>query len=141
MSQDIFLKLNGIDGESQDAVHASEIDITSWTWEVTQDSTMRSGSGGGAGKSTVADITLTHNMDRSSPNLAKYCFTGKHISEAISHHAEGGWNSLQFCSNHNVRRYHQPLRPDCFRPPLSRELSFIVRADEIRIYAAKRARR
>jgi len=83
MSQDIFLKLNGIDGESQDAVHTGEIDITSWAWEITQDSTMRSGSGGGAGKSTVADITLTHNMDRSSPNLAKYCFTGKHISEAI----------------------------------------------------------
>jgi type VI secretion system secreted protein Hcp len=77
MSQDIFLKLNGIDGESQDAVHTGEIDITSWAWEITQDSTMRSGSGGGAGKSTVSDITLTHNMDRSSPNLAKYCFTGK----------------------------------------------------------------
>ena len=83
MAQDIFLKLNGIDGESQDATHLNEIDIATWTWQISQDSAMMSGSGGGAGRSTVADISLTHKMDRSSPNLAKYCFTGKHIPEAI----------------------------------------------------------
>jgi type VI secretion system secreted protein Hcp len=83
MVQDIFLKLNGIDGESQDALHLNEIDITSWTWQISQNSTMMSGSGGGAGKATVADITLTHNTDRSSPNLARYCFTGKHITQAV----------------------------------------------------------
>jgi type VI secretion system secreted protein Hcp len=81
MAQDIFLKLDGIDGESQDAAHLSEIDISSWAWQISQDSTMMAGSGGGAGKATVSDITLTHNTDRSSPNLAKFCFTGKHIAQ------------------------------------------------------------
>lgn len=96
MAQDIFLKLNGIDGESQDAVHLNEIDITSWTWEISQNSTMMSGSGGGAGKSTVADISLLHDMDRSSPNLAKHCFTGKHISEAVLTMRKAGGTPFEY---------------------------------------------
>jgi type VI secretion system secreted protein Hcp len=96
MTQDIFLKLNGIDGESQDAMHLNEIDISSWTWQITQNSAMLSGSGGGAGKSTVADISLTHEMDRSSPNLAQYCFTGKHITEAILTMRKAGGTPFEF---------------------------------------------
>lgn len=96
MAQDIFLKLNGIDGESQDAMHLNEIDITTWTWQISQDSAMLSGSGGGAGKSTVGDLTLTHNLDRSSPNLAKYCFTGKHIDQAILTMRKAGGTPFEY---------------------------------------------
>ena len=81
MQNDIFLKINGIDGESQDAEHANEIDVFSWTWDVKQNSSMMSGSGGGAGKATVSDLSFTHQYDKASPNLAKYCFTGKHIDQ------------------------------------------------------------
>lgn len=81
MTQDIFLKINGIDGESQDAAHLSEIDVIGWRWKVSQQSSMISGSGGGAGKATVSDLEFTHELDRASPNLAKYCFTGKHIDQ------------------------------------------------------------
>nr|WP_063801128.1 type VI secretion system tube protein Hcp [Burkholderia ubonensis] len=45
-----FLKLTGIDGESQDALHPNEIDVLTWDWSVSQQSTMHSGAGGGAGK-------------------------------------------------------------------------------------------
>jgi len=81
MAQDIFLKINGIDGESQDASHLNEIDVIGWHWKVSQQSAMMSGSGGGAGKATVSDLAFTHQLDRASPNLAKYCFTGKHIDQ------------------------------------------------------------
>ncbi|WOD18720.1 Hcp family type VI secretion system effector [Paraburkholderia kirstenboschensis] len=80
MAQDIFIKINGIDGESQDASHLNEIDVIGWRWKVSQQSTMLSGSGGGAGKATVSDLEFTHQLDRASPNLAKY-FTGKHIDQ------------------------------------------------------------
>ncbi len=50
MAQDIFIKINGIVGESQDAQHLNEIDVIGWRWKVSQQSTMLSGSGGGAGK-------------------------------------------------------------------------------------------
>ncbi len=69
MAQDIFLKINGIDGESQDVTHMNEIDVVSWRWRVTQNSATHSGSGGGAAKATVSDLEFTHMIDRASPML------------------------------------------------------------------------
>lgn len=83
MAQDIFLKVDGITGESQDEMHTGEIDVLEWSWDITQQSAMLSGSGGGAAKATVGDLRLTHQLDRASPNLASYCFTGKHIPKAV----------------------------------------------------------
>src|SRR5689334_6869301 len=82
MSQDIFLKINGIEGESHDSDHKNEIEVLSFNWHVHQESTMHAGSGGGAGKATVEDFEFVHHVDRSSPNLMKYCLTGKHVQEA-----------------------------------------------------------
>ncbi|REE22513.1 MULTISPECIES: type VI secretion system tube protein Hcp [unclassified Paraburkholderia] len=83
MAQDIFININGISGESQDFEHLDEIDVQSWSWQVAQNSSMLSGSGGGAGKASVSDLGFFHAYDRASPNLAKYCFTGKHIEKAV----------------------------------------------------------
>ena len=82
MAQDFFIKLTGISGESQDANHKDEIEVLDWRLLITQGSTMRSGSGGGAGKATVSDLEFDHYLDRSSPNLMKHCLTGKHIDTA-----------------------------------------------------------
>ncbi|MGA7777845.1 MAG: type VI secretion system tube protein Hcp [Paraburkholderia sp.] len=96
MTQDIFIKINGIDGESQDASHKSEIEVFSWGWRVAQDSTMHAGSGGGAGKATVDDLSFEHLMDRASPNLMKYCLTGKHIDQAVLTVRKAGGNPLEY---------------------------------------------
>lgn len=96
MAQDIFLKLTGINGESQDATHKLEIEVLDWAWEVTQASSMHSGSGGGAGKATVHDLCFDHYVDRSSPNLMKYCLTGKHIDTATLVVRKAGEKPLEF---------------------------------------------
>ncbi|MDM0034886.1 type VI secretion system tube protein Hcp [Variovorax sp. J22P271] len=96
MSQDIFLKVNGIAGESQDATHKDEIEVLDWEWEITQQSTMHAGSGGGAGKATVSDLTFDHYVDRASPNLLKYCLTGKHIETAILVVRKAGGSPLEY---------------------------------------------
>ena len=96
MAQDIFLKLTGINGESQDATHKHEIEVLDWEWEVTQASSMHSGSGGGAGKATVHDLSFDHYVDRSSPNLMKYCLTGKHIDTATLVVRKAGEKPLEF---------------------------------------------
>ncbi len=80
---DIFIKIDGIAGESQDATHADEIEALHWGWAVTQASSMHSGSGGGAAKATVDDLSFTHEIDRASPNLAAYAFRGQHIQKAV----------------------------------------------------------
>lgn len=82
MAQDIFIKIDGIEGESPDDSHKNEIQVLSFQWKVLQESAMHAGSGGGAGKATVEDLEFEHYVDRSSPNLMKYCLTGKHVAEA-----------------------------------------------------------
>lgn len=96
MAQDIFIKINGIDGESQDSAHKSEIEVKSWTWEISQQSNMHMGSGGGAGKATVEDLSFVHLVDRASPNLMKYCLTGKHIDQAVLTVRKAGGNPLEY---------------------------------------------
>lgn len=96
MSQDIFLKINGIDGESEDASHHGEIEVLSWSWNVSQQSNMHAGSGGGAGRATVDDLTFEHLIDRATPNLTQYCLTGKHIDEAKLVVRKAGGNPLEY---------------------------------------------
>jgi type VI secretion system secreted protein Hcp len=93
---DIFLKINGITGESQDAVHAGQIEISSWRWKMAQQSSMMSGSGGGAGKATINDLQFVHQIDRASPNLMRYCLTGRHIPEVILTVRKSGGVPLDF---------------------------------------------
>ncbi|MEM5299369.1 type VI secretion system tube protein Hcp [Burkholderia sp. JPY481] len=82
MAQDIFIRIDGIDGESQDAAHLNEIDVIGWRWQVAQPAGMLAGSSGRVPKATVSDLEFTHLMDRASPNLARYCFSGERIPEA-----------------------------------------------------------
>ncbi|WP_261529440.1 Hcp family type VI secretion system effector [Burkholderia multivorans] len=96
MAQDIFLKIDGINGESLDDKHKDEIEILNWDWEILQESSMHSGSGGGAGKATVKDLTFEHNIDRASPNLMKYALTGKHIDQAVLVMRKAGGNPLEY---------------------------------------------
>jgi type VI secretion system secreted protein Hcp len=96
VAQDIFLKINGIEGESQDALHKGEIEVLGWNWGISQVSNMHVGSGGGAGKATVKDLTFLHWMDRASPNLMKYCLTGKYILEALLTVRKAGGKPLEY---------------------------------------------
>src|SRR5207247_2100198 len=56
MAVDMFLKIEGIEGESQDSKHKSEIHLLSWNWGETQAGTFANGGGGGAGKVRMADL-------------------------------------------------------------------------------------
>ena len=82
MSVDMFLKIDDIEGESVDDVHAGEIDVLSWSWGMSQSGTTHSGPGGGAGKVNVQDLSFVHYVDKASANLMKMCCNGKHFEEA-----------------------------------------------------------
>ncbi len=93
---DIFLKIDGISGESQDATHPDEIEVHNWNWTVSQRSSMHSGSGGGAAKASVTDLRFIHSIDRASPNLAGYCFRGQHIPKAVLTMRKAGGVPLEY---------------------------------------------
>ena len=82
MAVDMFLKIDDIEGESVDDVHAGEIDVMAWSWGMTQSGTTHGGPGGGAGKVDVQDLSFTHYVDKASANLIQMCCNGKHFEEA-----------------------------------------------------------
>lgn len=82
MAVDMFLKLEGIEGEAQDKTHAKELDILAWSWGLSQSGSYASGGGGGAGKVNVQDISFTKWIDASSPHLFLRCCNGEPIKTA-----------------------------------------------------------
>jgi type VI secretion system secreted protein Hcp len=82
MAQDMFLKIDGIPGESMDAKHAGEIQVLDWTFGVSQIGDFHVGSGGGAGKANFKDFHFVHRVDKSSPRLFLACASGEHIKSA-----------------------------------------------------------
>jgi type VI secretion system secreted protein Hcp len=79
---DYFLKIDGIEGESQDAKHAKEVDVLSWSWGQSQAATSGSGGGGGAGKVSMQDFHFTMSLNKASPKLMQACATGQHVKSA-----------------------------------------------------------
>ncbi|WP_034943891.1 Hcp family type VI secretion system effector [Erwinia oleae] len=78
MTQDSFIKLNGIHGNSQDERHKGAIDMLWWRWGV-----HNSSKNGHCGRFTVNDLVFDHYTDTASPALLRYCASGKHLSEAV----------------------------------------------------------
>ena len=96
MAQDIFLKLDGVAGEAQDAHHKDEIEVLGWRWTIVQSGAMHTGSGGGAGKAEVHDLECLHHLDRASPNLMRMCLTGRHLAKAVLSVRKSGGEPLDY---------------------------------------------
>ena len=96
MAVDMFLKLDKIGGESIDAKHKGEIDILSWSWGTSQSGTTHQGTGSGAGKVNVQDISVTKWVDASSADLFKACAKGMHIPKALLTVRKAGTNPLEY---------------------------------------------
>lgn len=80
--EDYFLKIDGIEGESQDDKHSKEIQVLSFSLGVANAGTGGYGSGSGAGKASMQDMHFTKLTDKSSPNLFIACCNGKHFPTA-----------------------------------------------------------
>lgn len=96
MAVDMFLKIPGVDGESKDKTHGGAIDILAWSWGMSQSGTFHTGSGGGAGKVNVQDLSITKYVDKSSKNLIENCSNGKAFSEANVIVRKAGENPLEY---------------------------------------------
>jgi len=96
MAVDMFLKLDGIKGESQDHKHKDEIHIESFSWGMNQTGAHGTGGGGGAGKVSVQDISVTKYLDKSSPELMLHCANGKHIKEGLITVRKAGENPVEY---------------------------------------------
>lgn len=90
MTIDCHVKIEGADGESTHEKHSGEIQLASWTVG-TLNPPNTSGGGMAAGKSQQMEAHFTKKYDKSSPNIAEHCATGKHLGETkISLSLAGG---------------------------------------------------
>lgn len=97
MAQDIFLKIDKVEGESQDAKHGKEIDVISWSWGMHQPASNQAGTGGGLGQVEVHDLRITKNVDKSTPNLIAFCCGGNHIETVtLTSRKAGGKDRVEF---------------------------------------------
>jgi type VI secretion system secreted protein Hcp len=96
MAVDMFMKIDDIKGESTDSKHAGEIQVLSWSWGLTQSGTTHTGPGGGSGKVNVNDLTFTKYLDTSTPNLIKFCCSGKHFGQALLTVRKAGNTPLEY---------------------------------------------
>jgi type VI secretion system secreted protein Hcp len=83
MAVDMFLKIQGVDGESKDKTHTKEIDILAWSWGMSNSGSAHVGGGAGSGKVNVQDISVTKWVDSASPKLAQACCNGSHYAEML----------------------------------------------------------
>ncbi len=97
MAVDMFLKLEGIDGESTDHAHEDEIDVLSWSWQASNSGTMHIAKGGGAGKASFQDIQVVKYVDKATAGLLQAVATGKHIpSGTLTVRKAGGDEPVEY---------------------------------------------
>ncbi|WP_313681746.1 type VI secretion system tube protein Hcp [Pantoea sp.] len=97
MASSLFMRVDGISGESQDADHQGWIDILYFTWGASQPGNMHTGGGGGAGKVSFKDLSVVAYIDRATPPLLKYCASGKHISKVEVVSCKAGGTQMEYC--------------------------------------------
>ena len=142
MAVDMFLKVDGIEGESQDEKHAKEIDVLAWSWGMSQSGTMHTGGGGGGGKVAVQDVSVTKYVDASSNGLMQACCKGKHIPNVLLTVRKAGGDPLEYIKLtmqecHRSRYFDRWKRR---RRSSDGERDFQLREVQVRLYAAEAGR-
>jgi type VI secretion system secreted protein Hcp len=82
MAGDMFLKLDGIDGESIDdasPAHKNEIDIIAWSFGGSNPASFALGQGGQQSKPTFSEFNITKVCDKASVTLMRAMSGGQHI--------------------------------------------------------------
>jgi type VI secretion system secreted protein Hcp len=97
MAVDMFLKLGDIKGESKDGSgHKDQIDILAFSWGASNSGTAHSGTGAGAGKVNVQDLSVTKWVDLSSSSILQAVSVGKHIGEVSLYVRKAGEKPLEY---------------------------------------------
>jgi type VI secretion system secreted protein Hcp len=92
---DYYLKIEGVDGEATDDRHKGQIEIQSFSWGVSNPSTVGPGSAGsGAGRESPTlqstgqtasfyNLNIMKRLDKSTPMLFLKAASGEHIPEVV----------------------------------------------------------
>ena len=94
---DLFLKIDGIAGESTDTQHRHEIEALAFSWAEHLLTSAGGGGGGGVGKVQIGDLQVLMRASAASPALMLSCASGKHHASAtLAARRRGGGKQKDF---------------------------------------------
>jgi type VI secretion system secreted protein Hcp len=93
---DVYLKIEGIDGEAQDDKHKDWIEVSSFSWGASNTGTGAVGMGSGASKANMHDLQVTKYIDKATPGLMQACCNGKHFATAKLYIRKAGENPVEY---------------------------------------------
>jgi len=89
---DMFLKIEGVDGESKDKSHGKEIDILSLSWS----GALQYAKASTTGKGSLDVFAVTKSIDKATTKLVEALLTGQHIAEAKIVVRSAGGNPVEY---------------------------------------------
>ena len=95
MAFDAFLKIETIEGDSSDKEHPGEIEVSSFSWGVSNTAIVGGGGGGGAGKAVMNDFHFSMATSKASPKLMLACATGQHLRDGTLTVRRAGFEFLK----------------------------------------------
>jgi type VI secretion system secreted protein Hcp len=93
---DMFVKIDGIEGESEDSSHKKEIQIQSFSFGASNAGSSGLGQGSGTGKVSIQDLHIVKPIDKSSVTIHKFCCNGKHIPTVVLTVRKAGENPQDY---------------------------------------------
>lgn len=96
MAIDMYLKVQGVTGESKDSNHTGWIDALSFNWGAEQPGNMSVGGGGGAGKVNFHDLSVQTMIDKGTPAVLKFCASGKHVDKVELSVCKAGGSQIEY---------------------------------------------
>lgn len=98
MAFDAFIKINGIDGESNDDMHKDWIEILRYGMAIKQSISITASSTGGASaeRADFSDFVFRKYIDKSSPKLSEACANGTHIDQVVVELCRAGTDKITF---------------------------------------------
>ncbi len=97
MAVDIHIKIDTIPGASEIKGFEGQIQVENFSWGMHQTTSFGAGTGGGAGKVNMSDLSFVHGVDKAAPKLMIACCTGAHLKEAVlTCRKAGGESAVDF---------------------------------------------
>jgi type VI secretion system secreted protein Hcp len=97
MAVDIHIKIDTIGGQSEIKGFEGQIQVQSFSWNMSQTTSFGSSTGGGAGRVNMGDLTFVHAVDKGTPKLMIACCTGAHLKDAVlTCRKAGGESAVDF---------------------------------------------
>src|SRR5579885_2747377 len=81
MAVEMFLDIDGVEGESQAKDFVNKMDIFNFSLGASNPSSVGTGSGSGAGKVSISSISVQKLVDKATAKLFLACCQGKHFAK------------------------------------------------------------